>query len=193
MVYWSNQPMSMENGRAFPASETAEEKRGPRIGRIGTTIAHGQKCSMQGVLSRQRAKAVLFTNYECKEQVMKFSRTIVFCFAVVFALGIMPGILKAEEFKIAIMQDGNGSVQAYEPLVAHLAKMGIAVTLVKAPTYQAVARMFASGEVDAIFNGPGIPGSMMVIDGLRERWFSAGFKARDTRVQQAMTSDKRWN
>ena len=124
---------------------------------------------------------------------MKLSRTIVFCFVVVFALGIMPGILKAEEFRIAIVQDGNGSIQAYEPLAAHLAKIGIAVTLVKAPSYQAVARMFSSGEVDAIFNGPGIPGSMMVIDGLRERWFSAGFKAGDARMQQAMTSDRRWN
>jgi ABC-type phosphate/phosphonate transport system substrate-binding protein len=105
----------------------------------------------------------------------------------------MPGILKAEEFKIAIMPDGKSSVRAYDPLVAHLAKMGIAVTLVKAPTYEAVARMFSSGEVDAIFNGPGIPGSMMVIDELRERWFSAGFKAGEAKMQQAMTSDKRWN
>lgn len=124
---------------------------------------------------------------------MKLSRIMVVCFVIVFALGAMPGILKAEEFRIAIVQSDKGSVQAYEPLVAHLAKMGIAVTLVKAPTYQAVAKMFSSGEVDAIFNGPGIPGSMMVIDGLRERWFSAGFTAGDTRVQQAMTSDRRWN
>jgi ABC-type phosphate/phosphonate transport system substrate-binding protein len=124
---------------------------------------------------------------------MKLSRIMVICFVVVFAWGITPGILKAEEFRIAIVQDGNGSVQAYEPLVAHLAKMGIAVTLVKAPTHQAVARMFSSGEVDAILNGPGIPGSMMVIDGLRERWFSAGVKAGDVKVQQAMTSDRRWN
>lgn len=124
---------------------------------------------------------------------MKLSRIMVICFVVVFAWGITPGILKAEEFRIAIVQDGKDSVQAYEPLVAHLAKMGIAVTLVKAPTHQAVARMFLSGEVDAIFNGPGIPGSMMVIDGLRERWFSAGVKAGDVTMQQAMTSARRWN
>jgi len=124
---------------------------------------------------------------------MRVSRIIVFCFAVVFASGIVPGILNAEEYRIAIVQDGNDSVGAYEHLVSHLAKMGVTVTLVKAPTYQTVARMFSSGEVDAIFNGPGIPGSMMVIDGLREKWFSAGFKSGDSRMQQAMTSDRRWN
>ena len=124
---------------------------------------------------------------------MKLSRIMVISFVVIFALGIMPDILKAEEFRIAIVQDNKGSVQVYEPLVAHLAKMGIAVTLVQAPTYQAVAKLFSSGEVDAIFNGPGIPGSMIIIDGLRERWYSAGFKAGDTRIQQAMTAEKRWN
>ena len=55
---------------------------------------------------------------------MKLSRIMVICFVVVFALGIMPGILKAEEFRIAIVQDDKASVQAYEPLVAHLAKNG---------------------------------------------------------------------
>ncbi|MHB8909968.1 MAG: hypothetical protein ACYDAA_13940 [Syntrophales bacterium] len=124
---------------------------------------------------------------------MKLSRIMVVCFVVVFALGIMPGIVKAEEFRIAIVQDSISSVQAYKPLVAHLAKIGIAVTLVEAPTYQAVAKMFSSGEVDAIFNGPGIPGSMIIIDGLRERWYSARYKAGDTRIQQAMTAEKRWN
>ena len=118
---------------------------------------------------------------------MRLSRIIVFCFVVVFASGIVPGILNAEEYKIAIVQDDRGSVGAYEHLISHLAKMGVAVTLVKAPNYQAVAKMFSSGEVDAIFNGPGIPGSMMVIDGLREKWFSAGFKAGDSKIQQAMT------
>jgi hypothetical protein len=124
---------------------------------------------------------------------MRVSRIIVCCSIVVFVWGIMPDILKAEEFRIAIVQSDKGSAQAYEPLVAHCAKMGIMVTLVKTPTYQAVAAMFSSGEVDAIFNGPGISGSMIVIDSLRDKWFSAGFKARDSRMQQAMTSDMRWN
>ncbi len=124
---------------------------------------------------------------------MRLVRIIAFCFVVVFASGIVPSILHAEEYRIAIVQDDKGSVGAYEHLVSHLAKMGVAVTLVKAPNYQAVAKMFSAGEVDAMFNGPGIPGSMMVIDELREKWFSAGFKAGNSRIQQAMTADRRWN
>ena len=124
---------------------------------------------------------------------MRLSRIIVFCFIVVFTAGIVPGIVNAEAYKIAIVQDGKAPVRAYDRLVSHLAKMGVTVTLVNAPSYQAVAAMFSSGEVDAIFNGPGIPGSMMVIDELREKWFSAGFKAGDSRIQQAMTSERRWN
>lgn len=127
---------------------------------------------------------------------MRLSRVIVFCFAVVIAWGSVPGMLKAEEFKIAVLQDDKGSIQAYEPLVAHLAKTGVAVTLVKAPTYEAIATMLSSGQVDGVFTGPGIPGSMMTIEGLKEKWFSAGFKTGDSKMQQARqatTSGKRLN
>ena len=57
-----------------------------------------------------------------------------------------------------------------------LLKTGIKVSLVEVPTYQAVAKMVASGEVDAVFNGPGIPGSMMVIHDLKLQRFFANFK-----------------
>lgn len=124
---------------------------------------------------------------------MKLSRIVVFCFVAVFAWGIMPGMLKAEEFRIAILQDDKDSVQAYAPLVAHLAKTGVAITLVKAPTYQAVATMLSSGEVDGMFAGSGIPGSMITIDHLKVKWFSAGLKARDSGRQHAVASDRHLN
>jgi len=124
---------------------------------------------------------------------MRISRIIVLCFVVVFACGIAPGMLKAEEFKIAVLQDDKGSIQAYEPLVAHLAKTGVAVTLVKAPTYEAVATMLSSGQVDGVFTGPGIPGSMITIESLKEKWFSAGCKTGDPKMQQAMTAGRRMN
>ncbi len=118
---------------------------------------------------------------------MRLSRIIGFYFIMVITWGGMAGMLQAAEFRIAVVQGDNGYVQAYEPLVAHLAKMGVAVTLVTAPTHQAVATLFASGKVDAMFSGSGIPGSMIVIDRLKGKWFSAGFKGRDSRIQQAMT------
>jgi ABC-type phosphate/phosphonate transport system substrate-binding protein len=112
---------------------------------------------------------------------------------VVFILGIMPGILKAEEFRIAILQDDQSSIQKYEPLVAHLARTGIKVSLVEAPTCQAVTQMVASGEVDAVFSGPGIPGSMMVIHDLKLQRFFANFKGIDARAQHAAPSQSRIN
>ena len=124
---------------------------------------------------------------------MRLSRSIVCCLLVIFAVGIMPGILNAEEFKIAILQGDQSSAQKYEPLVAHLAQTGIRVDLIEVPTYQAAARMIASGEVDAMFNGPGIPGSMMVIHDLKLQRFFANFKGVDTRVQHAIYSQSRIN
>jgi len=124
---------------------------------------------------------------------MRLSRSIVCCLLVIFTVGIMPGIVGAEEYKIAILQEGQSSAQKYEPLVAHLAQSGITVSLIEVPTYQAAARMIASGEVDAMFNGPGIPGSMMVIHDLKLQRFFANFKGVDTRVQHAIYSQSRIN
>jgi len=107
---------------------------------------------------------------------MRLSRFIVCCLVVVLALGVMPGILKADEFKIAVLQNDRFSAQQYEPLVEHLAKVGITVSLIEAPTYQALVKMMSAGEVDAMFNGPGIPGSMMVIHQLKQQRFFASFK-----------------
>ncbi len=148
--------------------------------------------SMQGVLSPAKSTAV-FTDFECKEVRMRLSRIVVCCLVVLLAWGVAPGMLKAEEYRIAILQGDSDGVQAYDPLIEHLADMGIAVTLVQAPTYEAVVGMLLSREVDAVFNGPGIPGSMIVIDRLKGKWFSDGFKAGDLKVHHAMTMDRRLN
>lgn len=124
---------------------------------------------------------------------MRLSRRIVCCLVVIFAVGIMPGILNAEEFKIAILQEGQSTAQKYEPLVAHLAQSGITVSLIEVPTYQAAARMIAAGKVDAMFTGPGIPGSMMVIHDLKLQRFFANFKGVDARVQHALSTQSRIN
>ena len=124
---------------------------------------------------------------------MRLSRSIVCCLLVIFTVGIMPGIVGAEEYKIAILQEGQSSAQKYEPLVAHLSQTGITATLIEVPTYQAAARMVASGEVDAMFTGPGIPGSMTVIYELKLQRFFADFKGADARVQHAIHSQSRFN
>jgi ABC-type phosphate/phosphonate transport system substrate-binding protein len=125
---------------------------------------------------------------------MRLSRGIVCGLVVVFAVGIMPGILKAEEFKIAVLKNDRISAQKYEPLIAHIAKTGITVSLVEAPTYRDVAKLLSSGEVDAMFNGPGIAGSMIVIHRLKQqRVFVANFKKDNTRVQNAIPSQNRIN
>jgi ABC-type phosphate/phosphonate transport system substrate-binding protein len=123
---------------------------------------------------------------------MRVSRGIVCCL-VVFVMGIMPCVLKAEEFKIAVLQDDRFSVQNYQPLVEHLAKAGIRVSLVEAPTYQSIAKMLASGEVDAMFNGPGIPGSMITIYHLKQNRLFSSFKQEGSKVQQAMSPQNRIN
>ncbi len=124
---------------------------------------------------------------------MRLSRSFVCCLLVIFAVGIIPGIANAEEYKIAILQEGQSSAQKYEPIVAHLAQAGITATLIEVPTYQTAARMVASGEVDAMFTGPGIPGSMMVIHDLKLQRFFANFKGADARVQHAVHSQSRIN
>ncbi len=124
---------------------------------------------------------------------MRLSRSIVCCLVVIFAVGIMPGLLNAEEFKIAILQEDQSSAQKYEPVVKHLAQSGITVNLIAAPTYKAAARMVSSGEVDAMFTGPGIPGSMMVIHDLKLQRFFANFKGVDARVQHVLSTQTRIN
>jgi len=47
--------------------------------------------------------------------------------------------------------------------------------------------------VDAVFNGPGIPGSMMVIHDLKLQRFFANFKGNEARAQYVAPSQSRIN
>ena len=120
---------------------------------------------------------------------MKLSSFFVFCFAVVLTLGVMPGVIKAEEFKIAVLQVNKDNAQAYQPLTEHLAKRGIAVKMVGVPTYEMAEKMFTAGQVDAMFSGSGIPGSMFIIHRLKLKQTLAGLKPKESGIRQAMNSN----
>lgn len=68
----------------------------------------------------------------------------------------------SKDFKILIMQDDKGAAEKFKPIVEHLKTNGINVSLVGAPNYQSAAKMFASGEADAMFSGSGIAGIMII-------------------------------
>lgn len=124
---------------------------------------------------------------------MRLSRSIVYFLAIFFVAGFVPGISYAEEFKIAVVRDDHVSAQQYEPLVAYIARTGDKVSLVEAPNPEAVAKMLAAGEVDAMFSGSGIPGSMMVIHSLKQQRFFANFKKPDAQVQRLVPSQSKLN
>jgi len=79
-------------------------------------------------------------------------------------LGFFPAVLRAEQIKIAIMQDNTNEAQKYAPLADYLKAKGIVVSFVGTPSYPAAAKMFAAGEVDAMFSGSGVAGVMILKD-----------------------------
>jgi ABC-type phosphate/phosphonate transport system substrate-binding protein len=79
-------------------------------------------------------------------------------------LGFFPAVLRAEQIKIAIMQDNTNDAQKYAPLANYLKAKGIVVSFVGTPSYPAAAKMFAAGEVDAMFSGSGVAGVMILKD-----------------------------
>lgn len=123
-----------------------------------------------------------------KEVSMKLSRMLVLCFVVALSFGVMPFVVGAEEFKIAVLHNDQDPPQAYQPLAEHLARRGISVKLIEAPTYDTMTKMLSEGQVDAMFSGPGIPGSMFVIYQLRLKQTLAGLRPQESRMRQAMLS-----
>jgi ABC-type phosphate/phosphonate transport system substrate-binding protein len=86
-----------------------------------------------------------------------------FFFGAVLGL-FLPGIARAEQFRIAIMQDQGGVAQKYKPLLDYLATKEIEASLVSARDYPSAASMFSKGEVDAMFSGSGVAGAMIIKD-----------------------------
>lgn len=68
----------------------------------------------------------------------------------------------AAEIKIGIMQAQKGDAQKFKPLMDYLNSKGIDTSLVAAPTYSDAAKMFSSGQIDAMFSGSGIAGAMII-------------------------------
>lgn len=71
-------------------------------------------------------------------------------------------LAQAADFRIAIMQDQPGEAKKFRPLVEYLGGKGVAVAFVTARDYPAAAHMFAEGQVDAMFSGSGVAGSMLI-------------------------------
>lgn len=79
-------------------------------------------------------------------------------FALLAALSLtaFAEVARAAELRIVITQSQAGDARKYQPLLAYLAKKGVAAAFVTAPDNRAAADLFAAGKVDAMFSGSGI-------------------------------------
>jgi len=71
-------------------------------------------------------------------------------------------VARAADVRIAIVQAQAGEARKYQPLLDYLARSGVAASFVAAPDYRGAAELFAKGNVDAMFGGSGIAGTMMI-------------------------------
>ncbi len=69
---------------------------------------------------------------------------------------------EAGVLKIAIMQAKEGEAEKYAPLQTYLHKKGVEVLLIGARDYAQAAQMFANGQVDGMFSGSGVAGTMLI-------------------------------
>ncbi len=81
--------------------------------------------------------------------------------SVVIAV-LCAGVCHATDLKIALMQAQAGEARKYLPLLEYFAKRGVSAQFITAPDYQRAAEMFAQGQVDAMFSGSGIAGTMII-------------------------------
>jgi ABC-type phosphate/phosphonate transport system substrate-binding protein len=82
----------------------------------------------------------------------------------IMSLGISAQVALAAEFSIGIMQDAPGVAQKYAPLIDLFKAKGLDVKLVGYRNYTDAAVKFANGEVDSMFAGSGVAGTMMIKD-----------------------------
>ena len=95
---------------------------------------------------------------------MKVSKMIYMFAFFISAIILTYSSAHADQFKIAIMQDERGAAAKYRQLETYLKDKGIEFSFVGATSYPAAARMFASGEVDAMFSGSAIAGIFIIKD-----------------------------
>ena len=95
---------------------------------------------------------------------MKISRVICSYFLLISAMALIGSSAYAAQFKIAIMQDERNAAAKYRPLEMYLKLKGIEFSFVGTANYPDAAKMFTSGEVDAMFSGSGIAGIFIIKD-----------------------------
>ena len=88
------------------------------------------------------------------------NKTIVLFFVAVLFLS--PGLLYADQFRIAIMQDKKGGAERFVPLVKYFQKNGVEAAFVPTRNYIHTAKMFESGQADAMFSGSSVAGIMII-------------------------------
>jgi ABC-type phosphate/phosphonate transport system substrate-binding protein len=94
---------------------------------------------------------------------MRTAKIMLIC-CIVSVATLVYGISQASQFRIAIMQDERGAAAKFRPLENYLKSKGIDFTFVAAKDYPAAAKMFASGEVDAMFSGSSVAGIFILKD-----------------------------
>jgi ABC-type phosphate/phosphonate transport system substrate-binding protein len=95
---------------------------------------------------------------------MKAVKFLYFLVVSAVIVGLAYGSASAERFKIAIMQDEMGAAGKFRPMETYLKEKGIDFSFIGASNYPAAAKMFASGEVDAMFSGSAIAGMFIMKD-----------------------------
>ena len=73
-----------------------------------------------------------------------------------------PSILNAKDLKIGIMQDKKGVAAAYAPLIQYFKEKGVDIKFVGFKSYKDAAKKFNDGEINAMFAGSGVAGSMII-------------------------------
>lgn len=75
---------------------------------------------------------------------------------------LISGIGHAAELKIAVTQAQAGDARKYQALLEYFTKKGLPASFVTSQDHAAIADMFAKGEVNAMFGGSAIAGTMII-------------------------------
>ncbi|CAK0774221.1 conserved hypothetical protein [Gammaproteobacteria bacterium] len=86
-------------------------------------------------------------------------------FLLMALIVIFYGLPAVADCKIGIMQSRRGDAQKFKPLMDYLNDKGFRNSLIAAPNYPNAARMFANGEIDAMFSGSAIA-AILIAKGL---------------------------
>lgn len=82
--------------------------------------------------------------------------------AAALALAAFASAAHAADIRIAVMQAQAGEARRYQPLLQYLSTKGISASFVTARDARDVDDMFGRGDVDAMFGGSGLAGTMIL-------------------------------